>query len=117
MVPRSLLAALALLLVPALAAAESTAWRNGYWFDGERFVFGTRYTVDGVFAARPPRRIERTIEIGERFVVPAYGDAHHHGIDSADALDDKITVFLEAGIFYVKNPNVIPELLTPEVRA
>ena len=36
--------------------------------------------------------------------------AHHHGIDSDEALDDKITVFLEAGIYYVKNPNVIAEL-------
>jgi len=38
------------------------------------------------------------------------------GIDSAQGLDDKIAAFLEAGIFYVKNPNVIPDLLTPEVR-
>jgi hypothetical protein len=29
--------------------------------------------------------------------VPAYGDAHHHGIDSDEAIDDKILVFLEAG--------------------
>jgi len=106
-----------LLLLALSANAESTAWRNGYWFDGARFVFGTRYSVDGVFASRQPSRIDRTVEIGERFVVPAYGDAHHHGIDSADALDDKITVFLEAGIFYVKNPNVIPDLVTAGLRA
>jgi hypothetical protein len=113
---RCIVALLLLLALPG-AQAEAVAWRNGYWFDGTRFSFGTRYTVDGTFVTREPWRIDRTVEIGERFVVPAYGDAHHHGIDSSDALDDKIIVFLEAGIFYVKNPNVIPELITPEVRA
>lgn len=101
----------------AAAAADTVAWRNGLWFDGDGFVAGVRYSVDGVFVARAPARIDRTVELGERHVVPAYGEAHHHGIDSADGIDDKITVFLEAGIYYVKNPNVIPELVTPEVRA
>ncbi len=116
MVPR--ICAAALLSIATLpGAAETTAWRNGLWFNGTTFVADTRFTRDGAFVARRPPVIDRTVELGERFVVPAYGDAHHHGIDSGDALDDKITVFLEAGIFYVKNPNVIPELLTPEVRA
>jgi imidazolonepropionase-like amidohydrolase len=114
--PRHLLAFLALCCATS-AAAESVEWRHGRWFDGERFVAATRHTVDDRFVAAPPARIDRVVELGGRFVVPAYGDAHHHGIDSADGLDDKITVFLEAGIFYVKNPNAIAELLTPAVRA
>jgi imidazolonepropionase-like amidohydrolase len=114
---KRLLAAAFLLLSSLAAPAESIAWHNGLWFDGTRFVNSTRYSSDGLFVAKRPRKIDRTIELGERFVVPAYGDAHHHGIDSSDGLDDKITVFLEAGIFYVKNPNVIPDLLTPDVRA
>ncbi|MGZ5112699.1 MAG: amidohydrolase family protein [Usitatibacter sp.] len=114
---KRLLATAFLLLAPLATLAESIAWHNGLWFDGTRFVNGTRYSVDGVFVENPPTAIDRTVELGERFVVPAYGDAHHHGIDSTDGLDDKIIVFLEAGIFYVKNPNVIPDLLTPEVRA
>lgn len=87
------------------------------WFDGASFVLGTRWSVDGMFVGKRPARIDRVEDLDHRHVVPAYGDAHHHGIDSSDGLADKITVFLEAGIFYVKNPNVIPELLTPEVRA
>ena len=109
--------ALLLAFLPLQLFAETVAWRNGLWFDGTRFHPGTRYSINGVFVARPPPRVDRIVELGERHVVPAYGEAHHHGIDSSDGLDDKITVFLEAGIFYVKNPNVVPELLTPEVRA
>lgn len=113
---RAWLAAAALALsLPGLA--ETVAWQEGRWFDGERFVEGARYSVDGVFVAERPRRIERIVRLGGRYVVPAYGDAHHHGIDSDEALDDKVTVFLEAGIFYVKNPDVIGERITPAVRA
>jgi amidohydrolase family protein len=97
--------------------AQSIEWTRGLWFDGTRFVAGTRWSVDGVFVGSQPARIDRTEDLDFRHVVPPYGDAHHHGIDSSDGLADKITVFLEAGIFYVKNPNVIPELLTPEVRS
>lgn len=107
----------ALLLVAATAArADHVAWINGLWFDGTRFVAGSRWSIDGVFVDRRPLRVDRWVDLAGRPVVPAFGDAHHHGVDSALALDDKIAAFLEAGIFYVKNPNVIPDLITPEVR-
>lgn len=99
------------------ACAQSIEWTRGSWFDGTAFAPGTRWSVDGVFVAQRPGRIDRVEDLADRHVVPAYGDAHHHGIDSSDGLDDKITVFLEAGIFYVKNPNTIPDLITPGVRA
>ncbi len=105
------------LLVAGPARADAVAWRNGWWFDGAAFRFGTRYSVDGRFSAGRPAKVDRTVELAHRWVVPAYGDAHHHGIDSADGVEDKATVFLEAGVFYVKNPNAIAALLTPAVRA
>jgi len=116
MIARTLLALL-LLSVPHCLRAEAVQWRNALWFDGTGFVAGDRYSVDGTFVAAPPAQIDRIVELGGRFVVPPYGDAHHHGVDSSDGIDDKIIVFLEAGIFYVKNPNSIPDLVTPDVRA
>jgi hypothetical protein len=110
--------AIALLALAAAARAETVEWRNARWFDGERFSAAeSRFTVDGRFVPGAPAAVDRAVELGGRHVVPAYGDAHHHGIDSDEALDDKITVFLEAGIFYVKNPNSIPQLVTAAVRA
>ena len=114
---RRSLAFVVLLLLASLARADSVAWTHGLWFDGTRFVPGTRWSVDGVFVERRPARVDRAVDLAERHVVPAFGDAHHHGIDSIELLDEKIAVFLEAGIFYVKNPNVILDLITPEVRA
>ena len=115
MLVRALAILIGLAALPVLAG--TVEWRNALWFDGERFAAGTRYCADGVFAAARPARVDRIVELGGRHVVPAYGDAHHHGIDSDDGIDDKIVVFLEAGIYYVKNPNVIPDLITPAVRA
>jgi cytosine/adenosine deaminase-related metal-dependent hydrolase len=113
---RALLALLVLASALPLRA-ETVEWRDARWFTGSGFVGGDRYSEDGVFLAARPAKVDRVVDLGGRHAVPPFGDAHHHGIDSNDGLEDKIIVFLEAGIFYVKNPNVIPELLTPDVRA
>lgn len=110
-----LLALLGFALAPP-AQAQAIEWTNGHWFDGKAFAQRSFYSVDGALTAKRPVSIDRTVDLSGKFVVPAFGDAHHHGIDSADGLDAKIAQFLQAGIFYVKNPNVIPALLTREVR-
>jgi len=102
--------------VPELPETHGVRWDNGRWFDGHGFVGQTVYTVGGALTRTPPVHVDEIVDLGQRYVVPPFGDAHHHGIDSPDGLDTKIQAFLRAGIFYVKNPNVIPDLLTPEVR-
>jgi hypothetical protein len=108
---------LLVLLAASPALAGTVEWANGRWFDGTQFRQATFYSVDATLATRRPAVVDRTVDLGGKFVVPPFGDAHHHGIDSAQGLDDKIKAFIGAGVFYVKNPNVIPDLLTPEVRA
>ena len=43
MAARRLIAAVALGLAACGALAAPVAWRGGLWFDGERFVPGTRW--------------------------------------------------------------------------
>lgn len=116
----SLAAVLLQLTCPALAdeapPRETIAWINGHWFDGQRFVERTLYSSGGVFIDRPRKGTSRRVDLKGGFVVPAFGDAHHHGIDRLDGLDEKIATFLKNGIFYVKNPNVIPDYLTLAMR-
>ncbi|MGZ5202898.1 MAG: amidohydrolase family protein [Telluria sp.] len=112
-----LIALLGAVLATAQAHAESVAYKDGRWFDGHGFTAGTFYSVDGKLTFERPLGLDRTIDLGGKFVVPAFGDAHHHGIDGPEGLDDKIGAFQDAGVFYVKNPNVIPDLLSPAVRA
>ena len=108
---------LLILLFTASASAETIQWMNGRWFDGTTFRAATFYSVDGVLRTKAPKRVDRTVDLGGRYVIPPFGDAHHHGIDGPPDLDAKIRQFLDGGIFYVKNPNVIPDYLTAEVRA
>ncbi|MFP5246648.1 MAG: amidohydrolase family protein [Thermoanaerobaculia bacterium] len=106
-----------LLLFALPTLAETIEWKRGLWFDGTRFREATFYTADGKLTKRKPAHVDRSVDLAGKYVVPPFGDAHHHGIDSAPQLDAKIRAFLDAGVFYVKNPNVIPDLLTPDVRA
>jgi imidazolonepropionase-like amidohydrolase len=103
--------------LPGVVSADAVHWTNGRWFDGQRFAETSFYTVDGRLTKRRPPQVDRVVDLAGRYVVPPFGDAHHHGIDSAQGLDAKIRAFMDAGVFYVKNPNVIPDLLTTEVRA
>ena len=63
------------LLLAGVVHAEAVAWQRGWWYDGERFSRGTRYTVDGVFSARRPESIDRVVDLNGGWVVPAFGDA------------------------------------------
>jgi predicted amidohydrolase YtcJ len=77
--------------------------RNGLWFDGYRFVAGTRYAVYGAITERRPEPIDSVIDLHGGYVVPAFGEAHNH---NAVASDTGIAgKYLRAGIYYVKNPN------------
>lgn len=105
------------LLVACPMLGDTIAFTNGRWFDGTSFRAATFYSVDGVLSTRKPAHIDSTHDLGGKYVIPPFGDAHHHGIDGPQQLDAKIKQFLDSGIFYVKNPNVIPDYLTPEVRA
>jgi hypothetical protein len=96
--------------------SQNIAWEGGHWFDGNDFKARTVYTVgDKIVAAAPPG-IDRVVELQGKFVLPAFGDAHHHGIDRREGLAAKNAAFLQAGIFYVKNPNVIPALIDTDLR-
>jgi hypothetical protein len=77
--------------------------RNGYWFDGREFIAETRYTVYGAISERRPEPVDSVIDLKGGYVVPAFGEAHNH---NAVVSDTGIAHrYLQAGIFYVKNPN------------
>jgi hypothetical protein len=79
------------------------AFANGYWFANGAFVAGTRYIRGGQFIDAAPSAISRTIDLGGRFVVPPFGEAHNHNTSNA-----QLAKYFSQGIFYVKNPNSFP---------
>ena len=83
------------------------AFANGNWFDGQKFVRRTFYSVAGVLTSKQPLHVDRVFDLSGKYVVPPFGEAHNHNLDwSSDERFARVNkMYLEAGIFYVKNPN------------
>src|ERR1051326_4684030 len=100
-----LLAAFAVQFPPQLLAQTPTAghnyeFANGNWFDGQKFVPRTFYSVDGVLRSKRPARIDRVFDLSGKYVVPPFGEAHNHNLDwSSDQQFARINkMYLDAGI-------------------
>lgn len=91
--------------------SQTYAFLNGQWFDGRSFVPTTFYSVNGILTSSPPEKINHTLDLQNQFVVPPFGEAHTHNVEGAWNIDQIIHHYLRDGIFYVKNPNDIPELV------
>ena len=89
------------------AASHNYEFANGNWFDGRKFVRRTFYSVAGVLSSKRPARVDRTFDFSGKYIVPPFGEAHNHNLDwSSDERFARINkMYLDAGIFYVKNPN------------
>ena len=89
-----------------LPASRTIELRNGRWFDGEKFVDRTMYSVDGYFSANRPARVDTVIDLHQGYVVPPFGEAHNHNIDASTAAAARTIVdrYLRDGVFYAQNP-------------
>ena len=92
---------------PVQTTAHNYEFANGNWFDGEKFVRRTFYTVGNRLTTKRPPRIDRTFDLAGKYVVPPFGEAHNHNLDwsSEERFARVNKMYLDAGIFYVKNPN------------
>lgn len=86
----------------AWAAAETVAFQNGHWFDGDGFAFGTRWIRAGRFVPQPGT-VDRAVDLGGRYVTPPLGDAHTHHFDGPFGFEAQNRGYLENGVFYVMN--------------
>lgn len=113
------LAVAALALLPGLAWAQPELartqsaepvyeFRDGRWFDGTGFQERTFYTRYGVLQETRPARVDSVIDLAGGWVIPPLAEAHNHNLEVSSRLAGTIRRYLEAGVFYVKNPNVRP---------
>ncbi len=106
------------LMVTILAVVSSAVFAqpvmhlvNGNWYDGERFVQRDYYAVDGLLQESYGGH-STTVDLGGGWVVPGYGDAHTHGVGNG-SFGHESNQFLQAGIFYVANPNSLASTSAP----
>ncbi len=85
------------------AVPPTFEWKNGRWFDGERFISRTVWSEHGNLTDRRPMAVDSVIDLAGGFVVPPFGEAHNH---NAVPSDTGISArYLREGIFYVQNPS------------
>ncbi len=94
---------------PAANAPHNYEFLNGRWFDDRMFVDRIFYSVHGVLSLKEPHQVDSVIDLKGKYVVPPYAEAHNHNIDGFKKVEERIKRYLADGIFYVKNPNSIPQ--------
>lgn len=86
----------------------ATEYRNGRWFDGEKFVAKTVWVSDGKFAGSRPAQVATVTDLHDGFVVPPYGEGHNHWLEPK-LVDAYVQTYLRDGIFYVKDQGTPPQ--------
>lgn len=91
--------------IPAFSQVASTTTVNqelsgGWWFNGSVFVRKKFYVVNGALTEKRPRRVGNVIDLGNLYLVPAFGDAHTHGFDNPSDIQKVMATNLRDGIFY-----------------
>lgn len=92
----------------ASPAATTTAYINGYWFDGSHFSRRTACVIGEALSFHRRKRVDTTVDLQGSYVVPPFGEAHNHNVESLNDVPKLIATYLAYGIFYVKNPNNLP---------
>jgi imidazolonepropionase-like amidohydrolase len=101
------LAALASALIAAAAAAHASppapvyAFEGGRWWSGVGFEARTFYTVDGRITAHAPKRVDETIDLAGRYVIPPLAEGHNHWL-APPFVDQMNACYLADGVFYVR---------------
>ena len=94
----------------AIVRLAAIALVHGHWFNGTTFDDRTVYVVNGVFADRAPAHVDSTIDLGGRFVVPPFADAHNHNVEFVSVARTRALLarYVRDGVFYDQNPDNLP---------
>jgi imidazolonepropionase-like amidohydrolase len=86
---------------PAATTPRPTlALSGGRWFDGSGFVAGEWYSVDGRLTRTRPARIDATVDLSGRYVLPPFTEAHNHDMQNGRFAAISNGKNLRAGVFY-----------------
>lgn len=88
-------------------------YRNGRWFDGQGFVERKMYSRHGVFVREPSAAPDSVVDLEGGWVVPPYAEAHNHNVEAGPGFEERVRRYLAHGVFYVKNPDVLPSHVVP----
>jgi len=96
-----------LLFLPTLAGhaqrvrPRTYELRDGWWLADTSFVRRRTYVVDGVLRGQRPAVVDSVVELGERYLVPPFADAHTHVLTDPASAKREADALLAQGIFSV----------------
>ncbi len=87
---------------------------NGEWFNGNIFERKTAWVREGILSFKNQNTENNTIiDLSGKFIVPPFGEAHNHNLESEYELSKRINSYLENGVFYVKHLSSIKKRIDP----
>jgi len=93
-------------------SSKTYGFINGQWFDGRNFENKRFYSVKGVLTTKKPVRVDSVVDLTDKYVIPPFGEAHNHNVENPESIDELVRKYLQDGIFYIKNPNSLPNART-----
>ena len=66
------------------------------------FVERILYSSDGYFTDQEPSRIDSTVDLNDKYIIPPFGDAHTHNLGASEQLNEMESKYIKDGIFYVQ---------------
>jgi hypothetical protein len=94
------------------SSSKTFRFINGQWFNGLGFQNNEFYSVNGILTSKKPARIDSVFDLTGKYVIPPFGEAHNHNVEASARVSETIRKYLQEGIFYVKNPNNLPNAKT-----
>ena len=81
---------------------EATFYKNGYIFNGKTFEKKNFYVQEGQFSFNPMIQSNKEVDLGGKYVIPPFGDAHTHNFDDLEQFDSIYKAYINEGTFYVQ---------------
>ena len=94
-------------------AAPTLQLTGGQWFDGAVFRPMHWYAVDGRLTQRRPARIDATIDLAGRHVIPPLAEAHAHDLQNGHHAGKMARNYMARGIFYTVQLAGLPADIAP----
>ena len=74
--------------------------KNAQWFDGQVFKRGTLYVVDGKFTLQKPKRVNRSMDLKNQFLIPPLAEAHNYNLQNDWGASNFTSRYMQDGVFY-----------------
>ncbi len=55
-------------------------YANANWYENGRFVRRSGFVQNGEFVEAPPNGADSVVDLGNKYVVPGFAEAHHHTV-------------------------------------